>query len=469
MKLRSSIVPIVIGSALFMENMDSTVIATSLPAIAVDLGLEPIILKLAFTAYLISLAVFIPISGWCADRLGAKNVFRAAIGVFTLGSIACAMTDSLAGFIVARALQGMGGAMMTPVGRLILLRAVPKSGFVTAMAYMTIPAMVGPMMGPPIGGFITTYFHWRWIFWINVPMGLLAITLASIFMSNVRDEDHVPLDALGFLLSGIGLASLIFGLTIIRRGVLPNAGVAALIATGIVLLFAYTRHARRIANPILDLRLLSVQTFASGVIGGSLFRIGNGAIPFLLPLMLQVGFGLNALESGSLTFAGAAGALVMKFVGGPILRRYGFRKVLVRNALLSAVFISAGAWFTAQTPHLVILLVLLTGGFFRSLQFTGINSIAYADVVPAHMSRATSLASVAQQIAIALGIAATAGILEVGEVVRGGHTLMPSDFVAAFVFVGLISASSALVHKRLPENAGHELSGHSPSKPAQVE
>jgi len=460
MKFRSSIVPIVIGSSLFMENMDSTVIATSLPAIAADLGLEPTILKLAFTAYLLSLAVFIPISGWCADRLGAKNVFRAAIAVFTLGSIACAMTDSLSGFIAARALQGVGGAMMTPVGRLVLLRAVPKSGFVTAMAYMTIPAMIGPMMGPPLGGFITTYFHWRWIFWINVPLGVIAIALASIFMTDIRDEEHAPLDILGFALSGIGLATLIFGLTIIRRGVLPTFGVVALIVTGIVLLFAYTRHARRIANPILDLRLFAIPTFATGVVGGSLFRIGVGAMPFLLPLMLQIGFGLTALQSGSLTFAGAAGALVMKFVGGPILKRYGFRKVLVRNALLSAAFLGSSAFFTAQTPHLVILLVLLTSGFFRSLQFTAINSIAYADVLPAHMSRATSLASVAQQIAISLGIAVAAGVLEISEVVRGGDSLIPRDFVAAFVFIGLISATSSFIHKRLPEHAGEELSGH---------
>ena len=457
---RSSIVPLVVGSALFMENMDGTVIATSLPAIAADLHLDPIILKLAFTAYLLSLAVFIPISGWCADRLGAKNVFRAAIGIFTLGSIACAMTDSLGGFIAARALQGMGGAMMTPVGRLVLLRGVPKSDFLTAIAYMTIPAMIGPMVGPPLGGFITTYFHWRWIFWINVPIGVIAIALSTLFMSDVREDDHIPLDGLGFALSSLGLASLIFGLTIINRGVLPTAGVTALIVTGTVLLLAYARHARHLADPILDLRLLRVPTFSTGVLGGSLFRIGNGAMPFVLPLLLQVGFGLNPLESGGLTFAGAAGALVMKFVGGPILKRYGFRTVLVRNALLSGMLLGVCALFTAQTPHLVIFLVLLVGGFFRSLQFTCINTIAYADIVPAHMSRATSLASVGQQIAISLGIAAAAGILEIGEVLRGGHQLVPSDFTAAFVFIGLICAASALLHSRLAEHAGDDVSGH---------
>src|SRR5487761_2322190 len=236
---RSSIVPLVVGSALFMENMDGTVIATSLPAIAADLHLDPIILKLAFTAYLLSLAVFIPISGWCADRLGAKNVFRAAIGIFTLGSIACAMTDSLGGFIAARALQGMGGAMMTPVGRLVLLRGVPKSDFLTAIAYMTIPAMIGPMVGPPLGGFITTYFHWRWIFWINVPIGVIAIALTLRFIANVRERDVAPFDMRGFLLSGPGLLGLVSGLSVIGRGVAPWSVVAALIAGGFVLLALY--------------------------------------------------------------------------------------------------------------------------------------------------------------------------------------------------------------------------------------
>ena len=317
---------LIIATALFMENMDGTVIATSLPAIALDLHQDPIVLKLALTSYMLTLAVFIPASGWVADRFGARTVFCSAIVIFTLGSILCGASSSLSTLIAARVFQGLGGAMMVPVGRLVLLRSVAKSDLVSAMAYLTVPALIGPVAGPPLGGFITTYFHWRWIFWINVPIGVLGVLLSLRFIENLREQAVPRFDFKGFILSGVGLLSLISGLSMIGRGVAPYWLVAAMIAIGALSLAAYVRHANANAGAILDLKLLKIPTFFAGVAGGFIFRIGIGAMPFLLPLLLQVGFGLTPFASGSLTFAAAAGALVMKFTASTALRWFGFRR-----------------------------------------------------------------------------------------------------------------------------------------------
>ncbi len=453
------IIPLVVASALFMENTDATVIATSLPAMAADLHQDPVILKLAFTTYLLALTVFIPVSGWCADRFGARNVFRAAIAVFTLGSIACGLANSLEGLVAARFLQGMGGAMMVPVGRLIILRTVAKSEMVAALATLTIPALFGPVLGPPIGGFITTYFHWRWIFWINVPFGLLGIALATLHMPDIREEGVPPLDGLGFLLSGVGLSALVFGATVFGRDVLPSYGAPALIVIGLVLSALYVLHARRRTRPILDLNLLKIVTFRSGVMGGSLFRIGVGAIPFLLPLMLQVGFKLTPFQSGSLTCAAALGALTMKFTAARILKRFGFRTVLVVNAVVSAAFLAVQGLFTPQTPHLLILAILLAGGFFRSLQFTSLNALSYSDIPPREMGPATSLYSVAQQLSLAAGVVCAASALEIAQYVRGDLTLTVSDFSYAFFAVAFIGVFSLFSHLKLAPDAGAEVSG----------
>ncbi|MFL5259077.1 MAG: MFS transporter, partial [Hyphomicrobiales bacterium] len=431
----SRIIPLVVASALFMENMDSTVIATSLPAIALDLGVDPVVLKLAFTTYLLSLTVFIPISGWCADRYGARNVFRLAIGVFTLGSVACGFAHSLESLIVARAVQGLGGAMMVPVGRLILLRTTPKAELVRALALLTMPALLGPLLGPPVGGFITTYFHWRWIFWINIPAGLLGLVLATLYMPDIKEERPPPLDVLGFVLSGAGLSAVVFGTTVIGR--LPAHGAEALMAVGVLILGLYGAHARRIPDPILDLKLLNIETFRTGVVGGSLFRLGVGAVPFLMPLMLQVGFGLTPFQSGSLTFAAAAGALTMKFTAGRILKRFGFRAALLANGAISSAFLAGQGLFTPETPHLLILAVLLAGGYFRSLQFTALNAISYSDIAQRDMGRATSFYSVAQQLSLALGVACAAFVLEASQAVRGEASLTVADFATAFIVVAL--------------------------------
>jgi len=451
--------PVIVACALFMESLDATVIATSLPAIARDMNEDPIALKLALTSYLLSLAVFIPASGWAADRYGAKNVFRVALAVFMAGSIACGFAVSLPDFVLFRIIQGIGGAMMVPVGRLVVLRSVPKGELVAALAWFTIPALTGPILGPPLGGFITTYANWRWIFFINVPIGLLGILLVTRYIGDIREENTPPLDWLGLLLLGLGLSGLIFGLAILGQDVVPLWLAAVICLMGMVFCGLYARHALGKTHPVLDLRLLSVPTFRASVIGGSIFRIGIGATPFLLPLLFQVGFGLSAFASGLLTFASAAGALTMKFAAAPILRRFGFRRVLIANGLLSAAFIGVNALFTPATPHAVIIGVLLMGGFFRSLEFSAVNAIAYADMPPGAMSQATSFSSAAQQISLSLGVAFAALIL---ETVRGGAgeaAIRIADFTPAFIAVAAISALCALIFVRLPSDAGAELSG----------
>jgi EmrB/QacA subfamily drug resistance transporter len=456
---RYGVTALIVACALFMENLDGTVISTSLPAIAADLHQDPIALKLALTSYLLSLAIFIPASGWAADKFGARTIFRAAILIFTLGSILCGQSSTLWEFVVARMIQGLGGAMMVPVGRLVLLRTVPRSEVVGALSYLMIPALLGPLCGPLIGGFITTYFHWRWIFYVNVPIGIAGIVLVSLHIKNIRGETPWPLDVKGFLLSGAGLACLIFGLTVADRGVFGKQLVITLLVVGAILLAAYWLHARKTKFPILDLRLLAAPTFRASIVGGSLFRIGIGAMPFLLPLMLQLGFGMNPFQSGSVTFVAAAGAMAMKVTAVPILRFFGFRLVLVFDALLSCAFLASYGLFTASTPALLMMGLLLFGGFFRSLEFTAINAITYAEMDSAAMSRATSFSAVAQQLSLSLGIAVGAFGIEVSRNLRGGTHLAIVDFHWAFVLVAIVSATSVLLFIHLPKDAGMDLAG----------
>jgi EmrB/QacA subfamily drug resistance transporter len=455
----AALTALIIATALFMENMDGTVIATSLPAIALDLHQDPIVLKLALTSYMLTLAVFIPASGWVADRFGARTVFCSAIIVFTLGSILCGASSSLSTLIAARVFQGLGGAMMVPVGRLVLLRSTKKSDLVNAMAYLTVPALIGPIAGPPLGGFITTYFHWRWIFWINVPIGILGVLLSLRFIENLREQAVPRFDFKGFVLSGVGLLSLIAGLSMIGRGIAPYRLVAAMIAIGVLSLAAYVRHAHAYTGAILDLKLLKIATFHAGVVGGFIFRTGIGAMPFLLPLLFQVGFGLTPFESGSLTFAAAAGALLMKFTASTALRWFGFRQTLVVNGLISGVFLGACALFTPSTPHWLLLLALLIGGFFRSLEFTALNAISYADVDSPQMSRATSFASVSQQMSGSVGVAVAAICIELIQFGFGDTELMARDLSLAFVLVAIVSSLSVFIFARLKPDAGAAVSG----------
>jgi EmrB/QacA subfamily drug resistance transporter len=457
-------VPFVVACAMFMQNLDSTVIATALPTIAHSLGESPLRLNVAITCYLLSLAVFIPISGWTADRFGARRVFSLAIVVFTLGSVACGVSTSLPALVGARILQGMGGALMVPVGRLVLLRTVPKSDLVRAMSFVSVPALIGPVMGPPLGGLIVTYASWRWIFFINIPVGLLGIVLVNLLVGDLKETGRRPLDRSGFALTGIGLAALAFGFENVGRGAIPTIAVIGLLAVGALCLTLYVRHARRVSHPIIDLRLFDIPTYASASIGGFLFRMGLGALPFLLPLMLQVGFGLSALHSGLLTFASAAGAMLMKTSAVKILRTFGFRIVLVGDAIISAGFLFGYSLFRPDTPHFVIFLALLIGGFFRSLQMTSINTLGYADVPPAMLSRATSLSSMAQQLSQTAGVATAALMLHTVLVLHGGTRLTAPDFYPVFMGVAMISLLSVPFFLKMAPDAGAEVSGRAAAR-----
>lgn len=465
------IVPLVVATALFMENTDSTILATALPTIAHDLGLDPLSLKLAVTSYLVSLAVFIPVSGWVADRVGSCTTFRLALTVFMVASVGCAFSNSLGQFVFWRAVQGMGGAMMVPVGRMVVIRAAPKAELVRALAFISIPALVGPMLGPPLGGLIVTYADWRWIFFVNIPIGIMGVVLATLFIPEIREETP-PLDIKGFLLLASGLGGLILGTAMMGRRIAPPEVAAACIATGAISLPLYARHAFSVPRPLLDLRLLRLRTFETGIAGGVFFRFGVGASAFLLPLMLQLAFGLDALHSGLITFAGAAGALAVKPLARGFLHRFGFRRLLIVNGVLASLVLLASALFTPSTPHLVIILVLMCGGFLRSLQFTSLSAITYAEIEPRQVGSATGMASVGQQVSVSFGVAVGAMAVEVSEWARGHTVPQTADFSAAFVVVGLMSMASALLMFRLPAGAGDEISGRAvparavPSAPA---
>jgi EmrB/QacA subfamily drug resistance transporter len=456
---KQRLLPLIVATALFMENMDSTVIATSLPAIAADIGTSPLTLKLAITSYLLSLAVFIPASGWTADRFGARLVFSAAIAVFMAGSIGCALSESVSGFVFARILQGIGGAMMTPVGRLVLLRSIDKSALVNAMAWVTVPALVGPVIGPPLGGFITTYFSWHWIFLINIPIGLLGIFMALRFIDPIKSENPERFDLYGMVLAGIGLAGIAFGLSVAGLNLLPWSVVAALVAIGSISMTLYVIHARRTSSPVLDFGLLRLPTMRASILGGFLFRLGIGSLPFLLPLLMQVGFGLSPFHSGLVTFGTAAGAMGMKTLAARIIRTFGFRNLMTVNAVISSIFLAACALFTVTTPLLLIVIILVVGGFFRSLEFTAINTVAYAEVEPPQMSRATTLVSVNQQLAVSAGVAVGAFSVESTLWIRHMNELTADVFAPAFLVVALISTMSAFFFWRMPDDAGHEISG----------
>ncbi|MGF6812059.1 EmrB/QacA subfamily drug resistance transporter [Paraburkholderia sp. Clong3] len=456
--LGAFIVPLIVACAMFMENVDGTVIVTSLPVLARDLGHDPITLKLAVTAYVIGLGVFIPICGWVADRFGSRTVFRTAIGIFMAGSLLCAASTSLVTFVLARFVQGIGGALMVPVGRIIIFRSLPKSEFIRAMNYLTVPALLGPVVGPPLGGFITTYLHWRLIFVINVPIGLLGIWLTNKYIANTREPHPGRLDWLGFVLSASGASLFMLGLSLVGGELVSTGQSVGMCVTGIVLLLLYVLYASRVALPVLDLRLLRIPSFHASVIGGSLFRIGLGAVPFLLPLALQEGLGMTAFRAGAITCASAFGSIFMKTVASRILERFGFRTVLMVNAACAGLAIAVYGLFFPGTPHWVIWCIVLVGGFFPSLQFTSLNTLAYADIPGSDVGRATSVASVIQQMSLGLGVTISGIVLQISHRVQGHPNIVFSDFWPAFLVVGLFSCLSIPITRRLPRDAGDEIS-----------
>jgi EmrB/QacA subfamily drug resistance transporter len=452
---------VIVATALFMQNVDSTVIATALPTMAKSFHADPLHMSVALTSYLISLSVFIPASGWAADRFGSRTVFRVAIVIFTLASVLCGIAPSLPFLVAARTLQGLGGAMMLPVGRLLLLKSVSKAQMVAAMSWLTMPALIGPIMGPPLGGFIVTYFSWRFVFDINVPIGIIGVAAVTLFIPDVREADRGGrLDVTGLLLTGFAMAALMAGFETLGRHLVPLSWTLLALAAGAGTAVLYWLHQRRHPHPVLDLSLMGVPTFANSVIAGSLFRVAVGALPFLLPLMLQLGFGKTPLQSGLTTFAAAAGALGMKPAAKPLLRWFGFRNVLVVNGMLAAVFIVACAAFQPTWPWALMDGVLLTGGFFRSLQFTAFNTIAYGDISRARMSAATSLYATIQQLTLTLGIVIGAAVLEVSAALHHRVAAVKDDYALAFLIVGLIAAAAVPICARLTPQAGEALSGH---------
>ncbi len=386
---QSKLIPLIVSCAMFMENLDGAIIATALPKIAQSLDTDPLHLSLAITTYLLGLALFIPISGWMADRFGTRTVFRSAIVVFTVASVFCGFAQSLPQLVCARLLQGIGGAMMVPVGRIVIYKNVPKRELVNALAWLTIPALVGPIMGPPLGGFIVTYFSWRWIFFVNVPIGLLGFVLVSKYIENSRVDEVAPLDLRGFVLLSLSLALLVFGFETTGRHMIADWIVASMIVAGAAFLLLFLRHAKKIRFPVVDLSVFKYPAYALSVMGGSLFRVAIGATPFLLPMMFQVGFGFSPLKSGLLTFATPFGAFAMKPIAQSLIQRFGFRSLLIVNAAISVAFMVGRGMFDVTTPVLVILPTLFFGGLSHSLQFTALNALGFGDI-PAQIQQASA-------------------------------------------------------------------------------
>ncbi len=453
-------IALIVASALFMQNLDSAVLATALPAMARDLNEDPSRLGAAITAYLVALTVFIPFSGWIADRFGAKRVFMLAIVMFVFASVLCGRAQGLGELVAFRVLQGLGGAMMIPVGRLLLLRGIAKKDLLSAMAWLTMPALLGPVMGPPLGGVLTDLFSWRAVFWINVPIGVLGFALVAWKIPHVEPTRPGPPDLLGLALTGSALALVMFGLETVGRHVVPAWASWLALLVGVAAGVAAVRHCRRAPRPALDLSLFSIATFRDPAIAGSIFRSGAGAVPFLIPVMLQIGFGMSATESGFVSFATALGAFAMKPLVRPLLKRTGFRAALITNAVVAAVGIAALALLTPAWPAGAIFLLLAAGGLARSLQFTALNTLAFADVPTERMSAATALYGTLQQLTPALGVVLATATLEASLAFSGREVLQIADFSRGFLIAAVVVLASVPLHARLPADAGREVSGH---------
>ncbi|MEA3086155.1 MAG: hypothetical protein QOC89_3852 [Paraburkholderia sp.] len=461
-----SLIVMLVAAAFFMENLDGTIIATALPQMARSFGVHPVDLSLGITSYLLTLAVFIPISGWAADRFGLRTVFSSAVAVFTAASVLCGMTTSLPEFTAARVLQGIGGAMMVPVGRLAVLRATPKDGLMRAIAIITWPGLVAPVIGPPLGGFITTYSSWRWIFYLNLPLGCIGLLLSIMYLDNTKENAGRRFDTPGFVLTGVAGATLMYAMELLGRSNTRWSEVAALLAIGVASGGVAWFHVRRASEPVIDLSALRVKTFAVAMGGGSLFRVSISAVPFLLPLLFQVGFGLNAFESGLLTLSVFAGNLSMKVVTTPVMRRFGFRSVLIVNGMFAAISLAAMSLLSPATPKTVIVAVLFLSGLSRSLQFTALNTLSFADVPKAQMSGASALSSTLFQMTMGVGVALGAIALRVAEWLHGhdSHSIAPADFSVAFLIVAAVGLLGIFDLFGLARDAGAEVSGQAPSR-----
>jgi EmrB/QacA subfamily drug resistance transporter len=456
---RNWIVPAIIGSALLMQNLEATVIINALPTMATAFGEDPLRLNMAITMFLLASAVFLPVSGWVADKFGAKPIFIASMVLFAVSSAACGFAQDLPQLIVGRICQGAAAAMMVPVGRLVLLRTTPKAELIGALAILTMPALMGPVIGPVLGGFIVTFLDWRWIFFINLPIALVGVILVRAFVPEVKPQAVSPIDVLGLALTGLGLASLIFGFENLGRDVLSPLQIAGFFGLSAACFGVYWRHAKGNPHAILDLGIFRIRTFAAAVTGGAFVRMAMGANPFILAMLLQVAFGMSAFAAGLLTFISAAGALVMKTAAPPILRRFGFRTVLLVNGVIVALTFVGYAFIQLETPHWVIMTVLALSGFFRSLQFTSLNGLAYADIDQAGMSRASTTSAMVQQLVQSVGIGLAATLLHLTMDLRHESQLTAGAVTPVFILLGLLTFVSMAWFVRLPASAGAEMTG----------
>ncbi len=456
------LVAAIVATAFFMETLDSTAIATALPKMAETFGRNPVELSIGITIYMLTIGICIPASGWIADRFGTCRVFCGAIAIFTLGSAACGFTDDLWGFVAARIVQGIGGAMMSPVGRLAVLRTTEKKDLVRVLNYVIFPGLMGLMVGPPVGGFITTYLSWRWIFYVNLPIGLLGILLARRFVPNLFGSEKRPFDAIGFFLNGGGLGGVIYGMDLIAgaRSNWPTGGV--LVAVGAMLLALGVRHALTAKRPILDLKAMRVRSFAVTNTGGALFIVGSTAPALLLPLLFQVGLGMSAFASGLLVLSHSAGDISAKGVTTATIRLLGFRTVLLLMPPIYAVLLGCCAFFTTATPVPVIVAILFAFGAIRSFKLSALSSMQFADIPRGDMTAASTLSSVTQQITRAAGIAAGAVILNITAALRGAAEGPPSltEFQVAFAIAAIASGLSVFWYRTLDPAIGSEVSGH---------
>lgn len=454
------ITSLIVACAVFMEQMDATVLATALPTMAHDFQVGAPAMSIAMTSYLLALAILIPVSGVMADRYGSKRVFSASIGVFVLGSILCSLTHSLPMMVAARLLQGAGGAMMAPIGRLILLNTVERRNLVSAMSWTLVPAFLGPLAGPPLGGFIVTYLDWRWIFYLNVPIGLLGFWLVRRFIADIPSASRpARFDLRGFVLCGVGLGCLLFGFEQVGQNAdLTDA--AILLALGASGCLGYLWHARRRADPLLDLSLLRIDSFRLSVISGSLMRITQGAQPFLLPLLFQIGFGYSAVRSGQLVLATSLGAVLTRSVTPRLLRLVGFRRGMVANGVLASLGYAVCAFFRPDWSFALMFGLLMCCGAFMSFQFAAYNTVAYEAVPATRMSAANSFYTTLQQLMLSVGVCSGALILKLSMAASRHPEPQLRDFSLAFLIVTLISLSSTRWHLAFAPDAGHELSGH---------
>jgi EmrB/QacA subfamily drug resistance transporter len=457
----SHIVPLIVATAFFMENLDGTVITTALPQMAKTFGVNAIEMSVGITAYLITLAVCIPISGWLADRLGARTVFGSAVGIFTFASVLCAISQTVNQFMLARILQGIGGAMMVPVGRLIVLRTIPKSELVKTIALITWPGLVAPVIGPPLGGFLTTYFSWHWIFILNVPLGLLGIFLIRKYIANDLPVEKNPLDYMGFVIIGSTLAFTIIGIELIGSEGFSKQAIGYT-SLGIVCGIAAWFHAKKHPYPLLDFSVLKVPTFRITFFSGSFTRVLIGATPFLAPLMFQIAFGYSAFMSGLLLLAAMLGNVGLKPVTPMLLERFGFRNIMLGNGFIAAIAAMICGMLSPDSSIPGIVLAMFIYGVTRSMQFTCIQTLAFVDIPPEKMSAANTLFSTISQLGLGVGVALGAAIINIIVMIRAGDINNPSaiDFRITFFVVGALILISLWGYLKLKPDAGAAVSKH---------